>query len=472
LGVAAGALFVIAAVGRFVEEDSSANIVSAQASPAPAVNTANAMNANLAQSANATQVAVSTNNGANGAAHFPDTGCKNWRGVSVGPSTIKKTADECVDQCRLTPGCHSVNYQTDSCPHKPNEQVAQGSCYLFGADCDRGPNDCWDLYRLPKHERMEIGSGFEDPQSVKYRTYCSNMKEITRGVPATHEWSIYGCKVKCQLNQECTGIVYQPGECTSEHSLKRNYCFLIFGTCAEIPGHCWDVHPKQSPTPAPAPAPVPTPPPPQWNGHLSPALNDCSSSMLMAATAAGATTFTVQDFACFDPGDTVTICSNSSTDQAVVLKRGTSGSYELASQLKFPHQPGALVVKAPNDCASILYTQSTTTAAAATTTEESTPAPTAHPQHKGFLLAKDAMSGSRDIFVLKEHCFMRGDIIQLVNVNVVPPEAEYTIVDMGSLRLDKPITQNYTTAKTHITRRIPAGVNSKNTPLHCGSWLQ
>lgn len=193
----------------------------------------------------------------------------------------------------------------------------------------------------------------------------------------------------------------------------------------------------------------------------------------MAATAAGATTFTVRDVFCFDPGDTVTICSNSSTDQAVVLKWGTSGSYELASQLKFPHQPGALVVKAPNDCASILYTQSTTTAAAATTTEESTPAPTEpHKKHTGFLLAKDAMSGSRDIFVLKEHCFMRGDIIQLLDLSADPLVAEYTIVDMGSLRLDKPLTRTYEVAKTHIERRVPAGVNSKNTPLHCGSWLQ
>lgn len=55
---------------------------------------------------------------------------------------VKPTAEECASVCASTEGCTSAGYQTKDCP---GLGLVQGSCFIYGGDCQTADNDCWDL---------------------------------------------------------------------------------------------------------------------------------------------------------------------------------------------------------------------------------------------------------------------------------------------------------------------------------------
>ncbi|CAK0888241.1 unnamed protein product [Prorocentrum cordatum] len=86
----------------------------------------------------------------------PNTGCDNWRSIVVIKDS-KPTAEECYGVCASTDGCRSAGYQTKDCP---GNGLQQGSCFIYGGDCETTDDDCWDLVSPPEPEP----EGPEEPE--------------------------------------------------------------------------------------------------------------------------------------------------------------------------------------------------------------------------------------------------------------------------------------------------------------------
>jgi len=80
-----------------------------------------------------------------------------------------------------------------------------------------------------------------------------------------------------------------------------------------------------------------------------------------------------------------------------------------------------------------------------------------------FHLTKTSMKGSFDIFVGREACFVIGDTIKIFQ-SVTDLTNAYTIVDIGSLRLDKPLPNDFGIGTKVL--RVHAGFP----PNHCGPF--
>ncbi|CAK0907407.1 unnamed protein product [Prorocentrum cordatum] len=152
-------------------------------------------------------------------------GCGNWHSASLEAETVE-SAGACVEKCRQTPGCVSVNYQVR--PANGIDGIDVGSCYLLNEPCIEGPNEYWDAYALPENDRMVSRMG----SHVSRQIGCSNLGEITRG-DETMEWSSYECSLKCEKDGACVGIVTGSSvpECGDGNSERR--CQLLYGECSE-----------------------------------------------------------------------------------------------------------------------------------------------------------------------------------------------------------------------------------------------
>jgi hypothetical protein len=403
-----------------------------------------------------------------------DTGCDNWKTGSFGPSTLQDSPEKCLDKCRGTPGCTTTNYQKVECPHKPGEQVEKGSCYVMGPSCRKGRNECWDVHVLPEHERMAMSDGFTHPNSSKPRTWCSNMDDIAKDPPQV-EWSVWSCKLKCQLDNHCTGIVYQPGDCSGATSAGAKHCRLLRGPCEEtfVDG-CWELHNKKedASTTSPPTTPTtpttkqtttspattssttrrPTPEPAQIKGTLTKDMDNEVMNLI-----------TVEDWKSLRVGDRLKICGRSADKVEISRIHAVgpkNGQWLLDEKLDFPHVKGTEVVLEGGDCPSF---DEEKTLEDGTTTEElpSTVTHTTTTHHALFSLTRAVIAGSLDIFVDKQECFEIGDEISFIGKGETDI---YNIVDKGSLRLHQKLVESYE-AGTSVIRRHAGG-----NPAHCGSF--
>jgi len=381
-----------------------------------------------------------------------ETGCDNWKSGSFGPSTLQDSPEKCLDRCRKTQGCVTTNYQKVECPHKPGQEVDKGSCYLMGAACKKGRNECWDLYVLPEHERMAMGDGFTDVDGSRPQTWCSNIDEISTDPPQI-EWSVWACKLKCQLDSACTGILYQPGDCSAPTSEGARMCRLLRGTCEEsYRDGCWELHYK-SKEDAPSATRRPTtsrhatttprrarPSLAQTKGTLTEDMDDEVMTRIM-----------VEDWKSLRVGDRLKICAKSADkiEFARIHAVGPEeGSWILEEKLTFPHPKGTVVVLQDGDCPEFGVTTTEPEELPPTTTTTAT----THEQF--FFLTESVSAGKFDIMVDKHNCFERGDKIIFVGVGA---DVIYDVVDKsGWLRLDPALAYSYE-AGTSVVRVIPGG---------------
>jgi len=410
-----------------------------------------------------------------------DTGCDNWKSGSFGPSTLQDSPEKCMDRCRITPGCTTTNYQKVECPHKPGEQVEKGSCYVMGGGgCRKGRNECWDVYVLPEHERKPMGDGFAHDEGSRPHTWCSNLDDISTAAPLV-EWSVWSCKLKCQLDKDCTAILYQSGDCDGVTSEGSKSCHLLKGACKESHGDsCWDLHYKNkddAPSTSSTSRKVDDAP-----STSSASSSSADSQKVEVATSSITTTprrarpspaqtkgtlaedmdaevlnlITVEDWKSLRVGDRLKICAKTadkiefSTIHAVGPEEG---QWILDEKLALPHQKGTHVVLQDGDCPELEMT----------TTEEELPSTvteTTTTHNALFSLTQPVSAGKFDIMVDRQDCFEIGDTISFVR----KPDVRYQIVDKGSLRLDKALVESYAAGASVM--RISAGGN----PAFCGPF--
>jgi hypothetical protein len=210
------------------------------------------------------------------------TGCKNWHSSSLEVQVVSDE-DACVDLCRDIGGCVGVNYQVTDCPQLPHKSEAERACYLMNEECIEGPNECWNLYKLPEDERTTSLFG----ALVTHGAGCKNIADISKGGPTT-EFSEFVCQNKCEKDADCVGYLLKAPGCDGDDNDKGQVCQLLYGLCEEDPGEtfaCWDIKYKAV--------------------HESSGADIKNLFHLSEPSDVGATLLSVTNSSCFRVGDTV-----------------------------------------------------------------------------------------------------------------------------------------------------------------------
>lgn len=165
---------------------------------------------------------------------WQDTGCKNWRSVSITAAKTGLTLPQCQRECLDQLQCTGINYQTGS--DCSGEGIAQGACFLLTGEiaesedaedgalsCERGDNKCWDLYSRPSLAPVVL-------PKPKYRTGCANIEDIAFD-KGSKVWSKFECFEKCRTTTGCAAFNHQPGPSAGGPYTGVNWCRLLRDGC-------------------------------------------------------------------------------------------------------------------------------------------------------------------------------------------------------------------------------------------------
>jgi len=89
----------------------------------------------------------------------PETGCKNWLTMALGPWTVGESVESCGQKCAETDECASFNVHNDGCEDDPFP-FPDGACYLFKEGCVTHESACWAMYQMRPPTVMQVKLAF------------------------------------------------------------------------------------------------------------------------------------------------------------------------------------------------------------------------------------------------------------------------------------------------------------------------